>query len=106
MVINELRLGRSVLVDCVALLARVNDFWSDLLSEEIRYIECICSNNQLHESRISSRVRCIPGWYELTRNDISNIKGQYQPFSKCRLVVGASDNIDKNIAKAVEYACS
>jgi len=73
MAINELSLGRSVILDCVAPLSRVNEFWADLLSEEIRYIECICSNNQLHESRISSRVRSISGWYELTWNDISNI---------------------------------
>ena len=101
--INELSHGRSVILDCIASSDRVRKFWSDLLDENTKYIECICSNNELHKQRLKSRVRKIKGWYEITWDDVLNIQKTYQPFSEDRLILDSVDKKRENLNKAVHY---
>lgn len=103
---NELNLGRSAILDCIASSNSIKRFWSGLTNQRVKYIECVCSNRELHKTRIESRVRGIPGWYEITWNDILKIEGSYHPCSETRLILDAKDKLESNINRALEHVCS
>ena len=101
--LGEIEYNRSVILDCIASATRVSEFWGGLLAHEIRFIECVCSDEALHKERLESRKRNIPGWYELTWKEVASIKTSYQPFSENSLVLDSVDDLSKNIAMAIEY---
>ena len=71
---TEITAGCSVILDSVASKKRVSEFWNKLISHGVCYIECVCSNEEIHRQRIENRVRNIPGWYELSWNDVLHAK--------------------------------
>ena len=100
---SEVNQGRSVILDCVASSSRVKEFWSTMISQDIKYIECICSITAIHKKRVTGRKRNILGWYEITWKDIQNIKETYKPFSKNRLILDSVENLNTNLEKALKY---
>ena len=95
--------GQSCILDCIASSERVTDFWKSLVENSIRYIECICSDSSVHQTRIDNRERGIPGWYELSWTDVTNIQSTYTPWSEDRLVLDAMDDLNENLSKAIQY---
>jgi len=104
--LSELAFGRSVILDCVASSKRVNEHWSSFKTKDIRYIECVCSDQALHKARLETRKRNIPGWYELTWNDIENITKSYEPCFAARLNLDSKNPLKGNIEKVLEYVSS
>jgi adenylate kinase family enzyme len=100
---TELDHNRSVILDSVASSQRVLEFWPHIITQKIYYIECICSDEELHKERVEGRSRNITGWYEITWNDILKIKKSYQPFSENRLIIDSANDLSKNVAKAINY---
>lgn len=103
---NEIDFGRSVILDCISSSRSIKHYWGGIVTEKTRYIECVCSNKELHKTRIESRVRGIPGWYEITWKDILKIQKTYQPSSENRLILDAIDDLDSNIERAFEHVRS
>ena len=100
---NQIETNNSAIFDFIASKSRVMEQWPELLENEIKYIECICSNEEIHRERIQSRNRNIEGWYELEWEDVLTIRKYFQPLMTDRLVLDSVDNLNENIAKAVEY---
>ena len=104
--LSELKLGHSVILDCVASYTRVNEHWTSFKAKDIRYIECICSDQKLHKTRLESRERNIPNWYELTWGDIETIIKSYEPCFEARLNVDSIKPLKENIKSVIKYVSS
>lgn len=100
---SQIANGNGAIFDFIASRSRVNDLWPQLLKTDIKYIECICSDENVHRERISSRNRNIEGWYELTWEDVLNIKSTYQSLRSQRLTIDSINNLTDNIERAQEY---
>ncbi len=98
--------GSSVIFDFIASESRVTDYWLSLLSMPVKYIECICSDEGEHQKRILSRCRGIEGWYELSWDDVVQIKATYNPYTSKRLILDTVEDLDKNIKLALKYIVS
>ncbi|RKF18839.1 hypothetical protein DBZ36_10645 [Alginatibacterium sediminis] len=96
----------SVIFDFIASENRITECWPSLRSMPVKYIECICSDESKHQERILSRVRGIEGWYELSWEDIVQIKSIYSPYTSERLILDTVEDIDKNIKLALKYIVS
>jgi len=104
--LSELKFGRSVILDSVASYKRVNEHWESFKTKEIRYIECICSDLKLHKTRLESRKRNIPNWYELTWSDIETILKSYGPCFEARLNIDSIKPLKENVERAIKYVSS
>jgi len=103
---RQLMLGQSVILDSVAATLSIRKAWRELSG---RYqakwlvVECVCSDESLHRSRLSTRKRNIPGWHELEWSDIETVKKYYQAWDEERLVLDMVNDIDKNISRVKSY---
>jgi predicted kinase len=105
---GQLRLGQSACVDAVVGLEAAREAWKTLAHRygaELRCIECVCSDVELHRQRIERRKRNIPGWYELSWADVERSARSFQPWQGERLVVDAVRPLDLNLADLETYLC-
>ena len=101
--LNNLNQGISSILDCIFPEHRVTAYWQQIISKPIKYIECICPDETLHRTRLEARRRGIDGWYELTWEQVQEIKKQYQPFQESRLILNLADDLNENTKKALKY---
>jgi predicted kinase len=104
---EQLRRGQSAILDTVAGSLESRASWretADELGADFLLVECVCSDPATHRSRIESRVRGIPGWYELTWADVERSRSQYEPWREDHLVVDARAPLADNVTLAVRYA--
>lgn len=103
---RQLMLGQSVILDSVAATLSIRKIWREL-SEKYHanwiVIECTCSDESLHRSRLAARKRNIPGWHELEWSDIEKVKQYYQPWDEDRLVLDMANPLDENISRVKSY---
>ncbi len=102
---QQLRAGRSVVLDLVARSATL-DLWADVAERngaKVVVLECVCSDAEVHRSRVVGRVRDIPGWYELSVADVERSRAAYQPLPGPKLVVDAVDLLDANVRAALDF---
>ena len=103
---RQLMLNQSVILDSVAGTQSIRAQWhrlADQYEAEWRVIECVCSDENLHRSRLNDRRRGIPGWHELQWADVEKAKQMYQPWKEERLVLDMVHALDENILKARVY---
>ena len=103
---RQLKLNQSVIVDSVATTASISTTWFRLARKygvQVKIIECICSDKNLHQSRLLNRSRNIPGWHELVWSDVLRAKSYYRPWTKKRLVLDAVDPFEDNFQKVLKY---
>ena len=103
---RQFMLDQSVILDSVASTQAIRTKWRQLAkqySAEWRVIECICSDEALHRSRLEDRQRNIPGWHELEWSDIEKVKQYYPLWEEQHLVVDMVNSLDINISKARAY---
>lgn len=102
----QLRAGTSVVLDSVAAYERLRLGWREIGRRNgatVREIECVCSDEATHRSRIDGRERGIPGWYELTWQDILDVRARYEPWKDAELVLDGVRPLDENIAALGAY---
>jgi predicted kinase len=102
---QELRRGRNLVFDLVARESPRRE-WSALAERygaHFGVVECICSDLEVHRSRVDGRSRDIPGWYELTWPQVERSRGNYVPLGQPKLVIDAVDDLDHNLAMVREY---
>jgi predicted kinase len=90
---EQLRLGLSVIVDAVNAGERTRAMWRSLATEhgvDLRIIECVCSNRELHRQRVGQRRRNIPGMAEATWEWVEQQRSMYAPWADERLVLETS----------------
>ena len=103
---RQLMLGQSVIVDSVAATKTIRAEWRKLAKRyqaEWRVIECVCSNESIHQARLNVRRRRIPGWHELEWSEVERVKRHYIPWRSAHLTLDMMNPFDGNIAKAIAY---
>ena len=103
---RQLMLGQSVILDSVAASQTIRSAWrqlSDRYEANWRVIECICSDEPLHCSRLSRRKRGIPGWHELEWSEVERVKRYYVSWEGERLVLDMTNSFSENLLKAKIY---
>lgn len=79
---RQLMLGQSAILDSVASIESVRETWQALAlkyGREWKVIECVCSDEVLHRSRLKSRRRRILGWPELEWREVERVKSYFAP---------------------------
>ena len=102
---KQLRNRQSVILDCVARV-RALDRWSAMAAEHgasTHVIECVCSDADVHRTRVDGRIRAIPGWYELEWSHVERSRTSYEPLPNEKLVIDAVDPLDINQARVRAY---
>jgi predicted kinase len=105
---RQLKLGQSVILDCVASTQSIRDGWRNVAGEyqaKWLVIECVCSDASLHQTRLEKRIRRIPNWYEIEWTDVERIKSYYAPWNEPRLILDSVNSLKDNLSSAIRY-CS
>jgi predicted kinase len=103
---EQLRLGLSVVVDAVNPVEIAREMWRALAREqgaELRVIECVCADREVHRKRVEARQRGIPGMAEVTWERVEERRAEYEPWQDERLVLDTSQDIDGVARAAVSY---
>jgi predicted kinase len=103
---RQLMFGQSVILDSVASTESIRTRWRELAVEfgaGWKVIECVCVDEGLHRQRLLTRQRGIPGWHELSWDDIETVKGYYVPWREPRLILDMSNLLEGNVAQALAY---
>lgn len=105
LIVRQLRLGQSAITDCV-LDAATARRWAGIAADygaRLRVIECVCSDRDLHRSRVEGRVRGIPGWHEIDWAHVERMRAEQPPLTLDRRILDAVDPLEANLASAEEY---
>lgn len=103
---RQLMLGQSVILDSVASTDTIRNTWRELARQfhaNWRVIECFCSDETLHRSRLQIRERNIPGWHELTWSNVESVQQYYSPWHEERLILNMVSAFEENYVKAKVY---
>lgn len=102
---QQLRRGSSCVLDLVAREDPLQEWrrLADQYGATFAVIECICSDIDLHRSRIHGRQRRIPGWYELDWDHVERGRRLYEPLPDPKAVVDAVDDLDHNVKRARQH---
>ena len=103
---RQLMLGQSVILDSVASTETIRDAWRKISKQygaDWRVIECVCSDQAMHRSRLGIRKRNIPGWHELTWSDVEKVKQYYAVWEEEHLILDMVNPFEENLFKASAY---
>jgi predicted kinase len=97
---NNLKLGASVIADCVNSIQESRDGWRDvarMANANLLEVEVICSDRALHKQRVETRTAGIPGlklpsWEQVMARE-------YEPWDRDHLMI---DTADRQISACVE----
>jgi hypothetical protein len=103
---RQFMLGQSVILDSVAASQSIRRTWHQL-SEHYgagwRVIECLCSDESVHRSRLKDRKRNIPGWHELEWSEVERVRQYYVPWEGEHLMLDMIHPFDENLFAAKVY---
>ena len=103
---RQFMLNQSVILDSVASTQNIRTKWFQLAEQygaERLVIECICSDERIHRTRLKDRRRNIPGWHELEWADIEKVKQYYAAWEEEHLVLDMVNPFDENASQARAY---
>jgi predicted kinase len=89
---QQLRMGHSVVLDSVAATESIRATWLTLatnLHVDVRIVECVCSDAATQRTRMEGRDRGIPGWPELSWDEVERVRSRFEPWRTERLVLDA-----------------
>ncbi len=97
---DNLRMGRTVVVDCVNPILVTREAWREIARRacaQIFEVEVRCSDVEEHRRRVESRTSDIPGLTLPTWNEV--LAREYQPWDRDHIEVDAmSDSVDQIVA--------
>ena len=99
---EQLNLGCSAIIDSVATTEGLRDEWRRLAKQQnalFRAIECVCSNEAIHRTRLSTRQRNVPGWYEVGWDEVLEVRSRFEPWHGEHLTVDCVRPLAENIAR-------
>jgi predicted kinase len=103
---RQFMLEQSVILDSVAGMQTIRSTWRQLAEgygTDWHVIECVCSDESIHRSRLNQRNRGIPGWHELEWSDVEKVKQYFVPWEEERLVLDMVHPFVVNFSKAKIY---
>jgi hypothetical protein len=81
--------------------------WSSLASRfDARFvvIDCICSDPDVHKTRVEGRKRGIPGWHEGGNwENVAKRAAEYPRWEQDVLTVDAVNPLDENLRLVLQY---
>ena len=101
---DNLRLGRSVIADCVNPIGLTRDAWravAERTQSEIVEVEIQCSDGEEHRRRSESRLTdirgmALPGWDEI-------LAREYEPWDRDRIVIDtAGQSVEQSLRALIE----
>jgi predicted kinase len=101
-----LGLGQHAIVDAVNDVEPARQQWRDLGAAHgttPKIIEVVCSDPDLHRSRLEARSRGLPDGFEPTWEQVQRRRAGYQAWTDDRLVVDSVDDLDANVRAALAY---
>jgi predicted kinase len=95
----QLRAGRSVILDGVARQPEVVKSRDVAKACDASFFVVLCTidDSDLHRQRIAERVRGIPGWPELTWEEVQRSRAGWQAPDDADLVLSALDSFEANL---------
>ncbi len=100
----QLALGRPVIIDAVNPVEVARQGWRDLAASrgvELRFIEVVCSDRDLHRRRVTERVSDLAGLTVPTWEEV--MKREYEPWTDERLVVDMAGDADECVRAVRAY---
>ncbi|THV21720.1 AAA family ATPase [Glycomyces paridis] len=105
LVTRQLLMGQSAITDCV-IDDDTAERWARLAADhdaELRVVECVCTDLDLHRRRVEGRKRNIPNWHEIDWDHVERMRREHPPLTVDRLTVDAVDPIETNLDKVRAY---
>ncbi len=102
---RQLMVRQSAITDCL-LNDAVIAGWRSAAAEygaELHVVECVCTDPDLHRSRLEGRARGIPGWHEVDWEHVHRMRVAYPPLTVERLVIDAVDPIEDNVRRVLTH---
>jgi predicted kinase len=106
LVTRQLMLGQDAVVDDLVVSEGQVAAWretADRFSARLFLIECICSDEAVHRSRIEGRIRGIPGWHEVGWSHVERMRSEMIRLTVDRLIVDAMEPVADNLRRVLEY---
>ena len=103
---EQIRLGGAVVIDAVNGIEIARAQWRAIAADfdvPLRVVEVVCSDIDVHRSRVVGRVRDLPGFPELTWPDVVVVAASFEPWVDERLTVDSADDLEANISRALGY---
>ena len=103
---EHLKLGHSAIIDAVNPIAWARQQWSRIAQAQqatLVVIECVCSDINLHRSRIEKRVRNISGMPEISWDRVEQRRKEYEPWQRERFTADSILPIERLVESALKY---
>jgi hypothetical protein len=71
------------------------------LGGRFHVFECVCSDESVHEERVTGRVRGIPGWHEIDWQHVLRMREAYPPLSVPHTTLDAMHTLDANVEEVL-----
>jgi predicted kinase len=103
--------GRTVIVDAVNAVEPARLQWRDLAARadvELRVIEVVCSDQELHKERLSRRVRNLPHFAEISWHAVEQSLEEYDQWTGPtallpRVTVDSVASLGENVETALAF---
>jgi predicted kinase len=103
---HQLSLGLTVITDSVSSLEVAREMWRHAASRagsQLRVIEVICSDENVHRRRLAGRQRAIEGFPEPAWDEVERRRAEWEPWTEDRLVVDSMRGHAGNVADALDF---
>lgn len=103
---RQLSLGQSVILDSVAGTSTIRGAWRELADQYAatwRVIYVRCSDERVHRERLALRSRGIPGWRELTWDEVERVRSYFAPWTGSYLSVDSINSQADNLRAVMAY---
>lgn len=103
---EQLGLGISVIADAVNSLGIARSMWRRAALNSgapVTVIEVICSDPDVHRSRLATRVREIVGFPEPTWDEVMARRDEWEEWTEERLVLDTIEDLGHNVGRAFAY---
>ncbi len=105
LVTRQLMLGQSAVVDDMVSDSQFAQ-WQETagrFAARLHLIECVCSDEAVHRTRIEGRVRGIPGWHEVGWDHVERMRAESPPLTAARLTVDAVEPLPDNLRRVMDH---
>jgi predicted kinase len=103
---EQLSLGHDVIIDAVNGPEAARAHWRELAARqpaELRFIEVVCSDDEVHRTRLAQRQRTIEGFPEPTWQSVLQRRAAFPPWADERLRIDSVNSRDANLAAAARF---
>lgn len=103
---TNLALGLTVIIDAVNAAEPARWMWREMAASvgvPLRFIEVVCSDEDVHRRRLAARTRKIAGFESTPWSLMESARAEWAPWSDERLVLDSCAEATGNMRQALEY---